>query len=646
MFQQASAFNQNIGGWNVSNVVSMIQMFYISPFNNGGSSSISAWNVGNLTNMNLMFYGTPFNQPIGSWNVSNVVSMNQTFAGGASFNQNIGSWVVTKVTDFTGTFQNSTVFNNGLSSGASGTLPWTINTTSNVVMTSTFAGNTAFNQNINSWNFSKVTTTLSMFSGANKFNNGLASGVAGNMLLDLSSVTNTTSMFQSATVFNQNLGALNLPVCTSFISMFNGASNFNNGGSSDINNWVLKTTGTIDMTSMFQSAVSFNQPLNNWNTVVVTSMDLMFRGCTAFNNGLASGVAGTLTWNTSSVTTMASTFMQASSFNQNIGAWNVSKVVRFDIGDFTGMFLSATSFNNGGSPDINNWVINTAAPVSMYGMFRAAIAFNQPIGSWNTSRVINMTQMFYQCSAFNQNIGAWNTSLVTTMTYMFFNARSFNNGGSSTINNWNTVSVTNMSFMFSRDTSNGGNSSFNQPIGSWNVSSVTNMNGMFGSVSFSDVFNQDIGSWNISNVTNFVNFMLGKTPLTFSASNLDAIYNGWSTRPVKTPITINFGSAKYTAGSTEGRALLSRTLGTKAITGAVNNGSGLIRITSTAHGLNTGNKILISGIVGTTEANNAFNVTVINANTLDLQGSTFTNTYISGGTIQVGNGWVITDGGI
>jgi hypothetical protein len=70
----------------------------------------------------------------------------------------------------------------------------------------------------------------------------------------------------------------------------------------------------------------------------------------------------------------------------------------------------------------------------------------------------------------------------------------------------------------------------------------------------------------------------------------------------------------------------------KTITGAVNNGSGLIRITATGHGYTTGDAIGIYGVGGTTEANGAWDITVIDANTFDLQGSTFTNAYTSGGT--------------
>lgn len=80
---------------------------------------------------------------------------------------------------------------------------------------------------------------------------------------------------------------------------------------------------------------------------------------------------------------------------------------------------------------------------------------------------------------------------------------------------------------------------------------------------------------------------------------------------------------------------------------AADNGAGLIRITDVAHGLTTGNYVYITGIVGTDEANGEWIVTVISADTFDLQGSTFTNAYTSGGTwyrpYQVTTTYSITD---
>ena len=42
---------------------------------------------------------------------------------------------------------------------------------------------------------------------------------------------------------------------------------------------------------------------------------------------------------------------------------------------------------------------------SMRTMFMDAAAFNQPIGSWNTSKVTNTAHMFRGATAFNQPLG-------------------------------------------------------------------------------------------------------------------------------------------------------------------------------------------------------------------------------------------------
>jgi hypothetical protein len=79
------------------------------------------------------------------------------------------------------------------------------------------------------------------------------------------------------------------------------------------------------------------------------------------------------------------------------------------------------------------------------------------------------------------------------------------------------------------------------------------------------------------------------------------------------------------------------------ILGAANNGSGLIRLTvgSTAS-FSTGFKIAVQGVVGTVEANTQptatgkpswWTITVVDGAHLDLQGSTFTHAYVSGGII-------------
>ena len=71
----------------------------------------------------------------------------------------------------------------------------------------------------------------------------------------------------------------------------------------------------------------------------------------------------------------------------------------------------------------------------------------------------------------------------------------------------------------------------------------------------------------------------------------------------------------------------------KAITGAANNGSGLIRITAVGHTFRDEDRVTITGVGGTVEANAVnWRVAFVNANTFDLKNSTFTNAYTSGGT--------------
>jgi hypothetical protein len=93
----------------------------------------------------------------------------------------------------------------------------------------------------------------------------------------------------------------------------------------------------------------------------------------------------------------------------------------------------------------------------------------------------------------------------------------------------------------------------------------------------------------------------------------------------------------YTSGGTAGRFFSGGAFSTLAvaagqrITNAVNNGSGLVRLTITAHGYSTGYGVVTTNVGGVPGANGVFLVTKIDANTVDLQGSTFSGSYTSGG---------------
>ena len=114
MFLNADDFNQDIGGWDVSNVNNMREMFaYNASFN----QDIGSWDVSNVEYMNEMFaYNASFNQDIGGWDVSNVINMSEMFRNTNVFNQDIGNWDVSNVNDMSNMFSYANKFNNNISS--------------------------------------------------------------------------------------------------------------------------------------------------------------------------------------------------------------------------------------------------------------------------------------------------------------------------------------------------------------------------------------------------------------------------------------------------------------------------------------------------------------------------------------------------
>ena len=130
---------------NLSNVTSMVSMFYGATNLTG---NFSGWNTSNVTHMAQMFYGaTNFNQPLNSWDVSKVTNMNYMFSNATKFNQDLSNWNTSKVTS----------------------------------MYYTFYYANSFNGDISTWDTSKVTTMFGMFYGASSFNGDLSNWDVGNV---------------------------------------------------------------------------------------------------------------------------------------------------------------------------------------------------------------------------------------------------------------------------------------------------------------------------------------------------------------------------------------------------------------------------------------------------------------------------------
>ncbi len=94
-------------------------------------------------------------------------------------------------------------------------------------------------------------------------------------------MTDMSIMFANATAFNQQIDSWDVSRVTNMNSMFFGANKFNQ----NISSW--NTAKVEFMEGMFYFASEFNQNIGSWNTAKVITMNTMFQGATAFNQNIS-----------------------------------------------------------------------------------------------------------------------------------------------------------------------------------------------------------------------------------------------------------------------------------------------------------------------------------------------------------------------
>ena len=389
----AVALYGEIGEWNTTAVTNMSNIFKDQNI----TYDISGWDTQNVTTFEGAFQNaTNFNAQIGKWNTSKATTMKNMFNGATSFNQDIATWVVDKVTDMEGMFQGATSFNKTLKYQIdlsnfyfniyrlSGTtkqyLKESTSSTGNFTSTTTLSDAAIFSHNISGdIQYMRIVggradgtdprkivqlyqNTLSAIN-LNTFNTNVnASTTQANYLSPngtptwsnengfqvfgggwLSGETSTSDAVWKMDVSVVNGYYWDTSSVTKFTSMFNGATQFNNGGASGTIpiNWKINNRAGVDvvMSSMFKSATSFNQNISTWDVTRVRSFANMFEGATAFNQDISN-------WDPVRVNDMSRMFKNATAFNNEIRPWNISSMSTTDLAGFVSMFEGATQFNN------------------------------------------------------------------------------------------------------------------------------------------------------------------------------------------------------------------------------------------------------------------------------------------------------------
>lgn len=240
MFDGATSFNGNIGGWQVGTITIMQSMFDgASAFN----QDISGWTVTLVENFNRTFASADaFNQPLDAWDVSGAIDMTRMFAFTDLFDQPLDGWgtKLNGVTSMEGMFEGARVYDQDLNS-------WDVSTVLN--FDRMFRSAAMFNGNMSSWTLTAADDMSQMFTGALAFNSDITGW-------NVSNVTNMSGMFTSTAAFNQDISGW------------------------DVSNVTDMGEAVSDPTEdgMFRNAVAFDQDLSTWDISSVTDMAEMFDG--------------------------------------------------------------------------------------------------------------------------------------------------------------------------------------------------------------------------------------------------------------------------------------------------------------------------------------------------------------------------------
>src|SRR5699024_10431804 len=158
----------------------------------------------------------------------------------------------------------------------------------------------------------------SMFYGSKSFNSPLEDWVPGADLVDGCSLS---FMFRETEAFDQDLSSWDVSKVNNMGYMFYGAKAFN----SPMEDWVpgADLVDGCSLSFMFRETEAFDQDLSSWDVSKVNNMGYMCYGADVFNSPLEDWVPGADLVDGCSLSSM---FRETEVFDQDLSSWDVSKI--------------------------------------------------------------------------------------------------------------------------------------------------------------------------------------------------------------------------------------------------------------------------------------------------------------------------------
>ena len=553
MFRSCYLFNQDLSGWDVSNVTEMGGMFEATRRFNG---DITGWDTRNVRGMTRMFKdATAFNRDLSQWCVQLILSKPSNFDfnsiltpaqlpvwgtcpsqagdGGPVVpveppriptpltieinNQAYGD-VQTFVVEVP-TYQTYVIKMNGDVIYANGVVaPGNGMSVDGEVRTLYFGAPpnaisgfvvegelTSFEISTNAYtNQSTIFNVLNYSDTISRYGFSLKGSLLTVPQVLSPAITSTYEMFSECKNFNQDISMWDVSNVTNMYGMFNGATTFNQ----DLSGWdVSSYVSEPEYFSFFTPAWVLPKPV--WGGVVIeppVQSAFVFDVNTREQDG-------------------------ERTFTVIVPSGEACEIYRDGEIAYSTIFEDPLVSSSVISP---NNTITITVPVGLMQTFRVIATptlskLELSVNSYSPAlAAINVTSFSTDIVKYEFHTYNWNLSVqaplpehVTTTYLMFAQCHKFN----SDISGWDMSNVVNASYMFTSC------SIFNQNLANWNVANITNMTGMFYGTS---VFNQDLSPWNVVGIPALpVDFAYGADGWTLPKPV-------WGTDGIPTADTFNF----------------------------------------------------------------------------------------------------------